>query len=148
VALEAGVDCYVDTSALSKRYLEESGSDAFDAFCELPRLERIICPLGATEFTSTLQRRVRLGVLTARQAGAARQRFLADVAAGGWRMIDFETDVFSRANHLMLHLGAPLSTLDALHLACALQHGAPEFATADRQLATAARKAKLRVHTF
>ena len=37
---------------------------------------------------------------------------------------------------------------NALHLACALQHGASEFATADPQLATAARKAKLRVRTF
>jgi predicted nucleic acid-binding protein len=77
-----------------------------------------------------------------------RQRFLADVAAGGWRIVDFEADMFAKANNLMVNLGAPLATLDALHLACALQHGIPDFATADRQLATAARKAKLRVHTF
>ena len=140
--------CYVDTSALIKRYVEETGSDAFDAFCELPAIERVICPLGVTEFSGVLQRRHRLGNLTAAQTVAVRQHFLADVAAGGWRIIDVETDMFSQATHLMTDLGAPLATLDALHLACALQHGASEFATADLQLATAARKAKLRVRTF
>ena len=148
MAVDRGTVCYVDTSALIKRYIEETGSDAFDAFCERPAIERVICPLGATEFTGLLQRRLRLGSLSAKQTIAVRQRFLADVAAGGWRIIDFEADVFAKANNLMVNLGAPLATLDALHLACALQHGIPDFATADRQLATAARKAKLRVHTF
>ncbi len=148
MARDAAALCYVDTSALIKRYLQETGSDAFDAFCEQAGLDRVICPLGATELTSSLQRRIRLGALTSRQATAVRQRFLADVASGGWRMIDFDVDVFAKANSLLLTLGAPLATLDVLHLACALQHGAPEFATADRQLATAAAKAKLRVHSF
>ena len=142
------VVCYVDTSALLKRYVEESGSAAFDDFCELPLINRVICPLGATEFAGALQRRVRTGLLTRHQANTLRQSFLSDVAGGGWCMIDFGADIFSRANQLMLHLGVPLATLDALHLAAALQHGAPEFATADQQLAAAARKAKLRVHTF
>ena len=148
VVPDRGTLCYIDTSALVKRYVQEPGSDAFDAFCELPAIERVICPLGVTELTGVLQRRVRLGQMTQRQTVAVRQRFLADVACGGWRIIDIETDVFSKANNLMATLGALLATLDALHLACALQHGAPEFATADVQLATAARKAKLRVHTF
>lgn len=142
------VACYVDTSALIKRYVEEEGSAAFDAFCELPSMDRVICPLGATELTGVLQRHVRTGLLSRHQAGTLRQSFLSDIAAGGWRMIDFGADIFARANQLMLHLGTPLATLDALHLAAALQHGVPEFATADRQLAVAARKAKLRVHNF
>lgn len=148
MAADSAVVCYVDTSALFKRYVEEEGSDGFDTFCELPAVDRVICPLGETEFTSVLQRRRRAGSLTARQVSAVRQRFLADVAAGGWRMVDFAPEIFSKASDLIAHLGAPLSTLDALHLACALQSGAPELATADRQLATAAGKAKLRVHLF
>ena len=64
----------VGTSAPSKRYLEEAGSGAFEAVCELPSIDRVI--------------------------------------------------------------------------ACALRHGAPDFATVDRQLAVSARTAKLRVHTF
>ncbi len=148
MARDALAVCYVDTSALIKRYLRETGSDAFDVFCERPEIERVICPLGMTEFSSTVQRRIRLGNLNARQASLVRQALLADVASGGWRIIDFESDVFARANQLLVNLGAPLSTLDALHLACALQFGAPHFATADHQLATAARKAKLQVHAF
>ncbi len=142
------VVCYIDTSALIKRYVEEDGSDAFDTFCELPALERVVSPLCATEFTSVLQQRLRVGSLTTRQIVSVRQRFLGDVTSGGWRLIDFGSEVFATASDLMVQLGVPLVTLDALHLACALLQGAPEFATADRQLATAARKAKLRVHTF
>lgn len=140
--------CYIDTSALVKRYLPESGSDAFEAFCDLPALERIICPLGGTEFTGVLQRRVRLGEITARQAGRVRERFLIDLSSGGWTLVDFGSDMFAKATDLMLHLAAPLATLDALHLACALQHHATALATADRQLAAAAHKAKLQVHVF
>lgn len=148
MAVDQATVCYIDTSALIKRYLEEDGSDAFDAFCELPAIERVLCPLGVTEFTGVLERRVRLRSLTRSQASAVRQRLLAEVAAGGWRMLEFEAEMFSRAGNLMIELGAPLATLDALHLACALHHGTQEFATADLRLATAARKAKLHVRTF
>ena len=131
-----------------KRYLEEPGSDAFDAFCALPGVERVICALGVTEFTGVLQRRIRMQTLTAKQASAVRMRFLGEVAAGGWRVADFENGCFANAAALMSELGAPLATLDALHLACAMQQGATEIATADPQLAFAARKAKMRVHAF
>ncbi len=148
VAVDLSAVCYIDTSALMKRYIEEDGSDAFDAFCELPAVDRVLCPLGITEFTGALERRVRLRSLTRSQASAVRQRFFGDVVAGGWRVLDFEAEMFSRAGSLMIELGAPLGTLDALHLACALHHGTEEFATADRQLATAAHKAKLHVRLF
>ncbi len=145
---EAALACYVDTSALVKRYVHEVGSEEFDEFCTASVQNLLICPLGGTEFAGVLQRRVRNGDLTPRQASAIRQRFLADISSGGWNLIDFGNDVFSKASDLIDHLGAPLATLDALHLACALQHGANELATGDRQLANAARKARLRVHLF
>lgn len=96
----------------------------------------------------SLKRRVRLRSLTRSQASAVRQRFLGDVAGAGWCVLDFEAEMFSRAGSLMIELGAPLATLDALHFACALHHGTQEFATADRQLATAAHKSKLRLRIF
>jgi predicted nucleic acid-binding protein len=140
--------CYVDTSALIKRYVEEHSSSAFDDFCESDERDLVISPLVATEFTGTLQRRVRTGQLTARHASEARRRFLDDVTSGGWRMIEFESATFARASDLMVTLGAPLATLDALHLACALIHEAAALATSDQQLATASRRAKLQVHLF
>jgi predicted nucleic acid-binding protein len=77
-----------------------------------------------------------------------RSRFHADLSSGAWSLIEFGADVFSKASDLMVSLTAPLATLDALHLACALQHGADQFATGDLQLATAARKSGLRVLIF
>jgi uncharacterized protein len=140
--------CYVDTSALVKRYVEERGSTAFDEFCDSDERDLVISPLVGTEFTGTLQRRVRAGHMSARHASEARRRFLDDVVSGGWRMIEFEAAIFSRASDLMVTLGAPLATLDALHLACALINEVDALATSDLQLAVASRRAKLQVHTF
>ncbi len=148
MALETDALCYVDTSALIKRYVRETGSDEFESFSEKPGYDRIICPLQTVEFTSTLQRRLHSGAMDRRQVAGARQRLLADVAAGGWRLVAFEADVFSRATTLLTDLSVPVAALDALHLACALQVSAEHFATADRQLAAAARKAGLQVHLF
>lgn len=148
MAKAAGSGCYVDTSALVKRYVQEPGSDAFDEFCGGCGLAMLICPLGSIEFAGVLQRRIRSKQLTPRQAGAIRQRFAADIVAGGWSLVEFSADSFAKASGLIIDLGAPLATLDALHLACAMQHGAHELATADRQLAHAAGKAGLHVHLF
>jgi hypothetical protein len=86
--------------------------------------------------------------MTTRYASEARRRFLDDVVSGGWRLIEFESAVFSRASDLMVTLGAPLATLDAMHLACALINEADSLATSDLQLAAASRRAKLQVYRF
>lgn len=143
-----GSICYVDTSALVKRYVEEPGSAAFDDFCAAADMDLVISPLVATEFTGTLQKRVRTGEVTPRYASQARRRFHDEVVSGGWRLIEFESATFIRASELMIGLGVPLATLDALHLACALLNQAGSMATADRQLAAASRKAKLTAVTF
>ncbi len=140
--------CYVDTSALIKRYVAEPGSDEFDAFCERADLHAVISPLGLTEFASAVRRKGRLGDMTGKQQSTVRKRFLDDIAAGGWQVVEFDPIFFDAARTIIEEGGTPLSTLDALHLACALGHGLSQFATADRQLAAAARKAKLRVHLF
>lgn len=140
--------CYVDTSALLKRYVEEPGSTSFESFCESSSHDLVISPLVATEFTGSLQRRLRGGDISVRYASQARRRFHDDVVAAGWRIVEFESAVFSTASDLMISLGSPLATLDALHLACALFYKVDALATADRQLATAGRRAKLQVYTF
>ncbi len=140
--------CYVDTSALVKRYVAERGSAAFEAFCESDDRQFVISPLVGTEFTGVLRRRLRTGELVSRYAAEARRRFHDDVASGGWRLLALDTAVFARASDLMWTLGAPLATLDAMHLAFAMLHEADSLATSDRQLAAACRKAKLDVHTF
>ena len=148
MALEGQTRCYVDTSALIKRYVAESGSAEFDVFCTHSADELVISPLVSTEFESSLQRRLRMGQIAASQVREVRERLHADIASGGWRLQAFEAAVFGRASDLVIRLGAPLAALDALHLASALLCQAQSLATADKQLATAARKAGLRVFPF
>ena len=140
--------CYLDTSAVLKRYLSEPMSTEFDTFVLTSDHEFVISALVVTEITSALARRVRMRDVAADFAADARQRFQDDVMFGNFGMIDFQASMFSHAASLISSLQAPLSTLDSLHLACALEATADGLATADKQLALAAQQAGLRVFPF
>jgi predicted nucleic acid-binding protein len=140
--------CYLDTSAVLKRYINEDTSAAFDQFVLARAFEFVLTPLALTEVISSLRRRVRMGDLSARYSAMASQQFQDDLSVGEWRMADFEPTTFRSAAKLISTLAVPLSTLDALHLASALHLRVDAFATADRQLATAARRSRLRVFSF
>jgi predicted nucleic acid-binding protein len=142
--------CYVDTSALLKRFVHEAGATEFDAFVTQFEGDLVISPLGLTEFVSALQRRVRMAEITADYARQAYMQLLEEVSAGAWTMEAFDPMTFSQATQLITTLSKPLATLDAIHLAIALQlgrrTGVPMLATGDKQLATAAQSAALTVH--
>ncbi len=139
---------YIDTSALAKRYVAERGSDAFDAFLAEQADDCVICPLGATEFESVLQGLQRQGLMTAAFAQQARRDFAADLTSALWAMRPFEAAAFALASQLLRGLKAPLATLDALHLACAIEFDCTGFATGNRQLARAAEERGLHIHPF
>ena len=139
---------YVDTSALAKRYVLERGSDAFDAFLQSCEDDCVISPLGTTEFESVLQRLRRQGHIDTAFARRARADFLADLHGALWEVRAFSIGSFSQAAELMRSLDIPLATLDALHLASALDFGCDAFATGDRQLSKAASKRGLTVYDF
>lgn len=139
---------YIDTSALAKRYLSERGSEVFDAFLAAQDDECVICPLGATELESMLQRLQRECLITASFAQQVRRDFAADLSAALWSMRPFEAASFALATQLMRSLQAPLASLDALHLACSIELACTSFATGDRQLARAAAEHGLQVHSF
>ena len=140
--------CYLDTSAVIKRYLSEPNSAEFDAFVLQADFDFIMSPLVITEITSALARRVRNKEIKANFAASTKQLFQDDLLTGDWALMEFQPATFTDASSLISTLTAPLSTLDALHLACALNSQANALATADKQLATAARKAGLQVFTF
>ncbi len=140
--------CYLDTSALLKRYVNEAQSAAFDAFVLARSFEFVLTPLSLTEVASALRRRLRMGDFSARYAALAGQQFQNDLTSGDWRMADFDPATFRNAATLISTLPVPVSTLDALHLASALRLEADGFATADRQLASAARRSRLQVFSF
>ena len=139
---------YIDTSALAKRYVAESGSEAFEAFVVSQNEECVICPLGAIEFESILQRLQRQRLIDGAYALQARRDFASDLASAVWSMQVFNPSYISRGTELMRTLSSPLATLDALHLACAIEMGCDAMATGDKQLARAAQECKLDVHSF
>lgn len=139
---------YVDTSALAKRYIAERGSDAFDAFLMQQPDDYVISPLVATELESVVQRLLRERLIDRAFAAQVRQAFANDLTAALWSMRPFPSVSLGRAQELLRKLAAPLATLDALHLAMALEFECTAIATGDRQLAKAATEQGLGVHTF
>jgi predicted nucleic acid-binding protein len=104
------------------------------------RVDLVISDLAVTEGASALARRVREGTLTS--AGASRVlRAIVEALDGGvYRRVDLTADVYRRAEHFLLSLGAtPLRALDALHLALAMSARAASMASFDVRLAAAAR---------
>lgn len=139
---------YIDTSALAKRYIAERGSDAFDAFLLEQTDDCVISPLVATELESIVQRLRRQQLIDARYATQVRRDFAQDLRAALWSMRPFAASGLTLAAELLRTLASPLATLDALHLASAIELGCDALATADRQLAVAAAERGLGVHPF
>lgn len=139
---------YIDTSALAKRYIDEAGSEDFDAF--LGRWPRaLISRLTVVEFRCLLQRRRRAGEIDEAYERAARHDFADDVQSGY-----FEVEPLADRHAIVAHdlidqlSGHTLRTLDALHLAIAHSAGVTVLATADRGMARAAEALGIGAVTF
>ena len=139
---------YVDTSALVKRYLQEPGSDAFDAFF-LTQAPLGISRLTVIEMRCALARRRRANQVSPELETQVQEAFRLDMQDGALIVASFNDDDLTLAYHLMDEVGViPLRTLDALHLAVARHIAATEFATADKNQADAARKLGFALHSF
>jgi hypothetical protein len=139
---------YVDTSALAKRYIDEAGSEDFDAF--LGRWPRVlISRLAVVEFHCVLQRRRRAAEIDAAYERAAMAGFADDVRSGYFQVEPLTDRHAVVAHDLVGQLaGHSLRTLDALHLAIAQSAGVTVLATADRAMARAAAALGIRTATF
>ena len=139
---------YLDTSAFAKWYLNEPGSDRFEAYARAQD-GALVARLGALEFRCLLARRRRSGALTAALEAEAFQVFQADVASGFLTLLTLRDEHAEAARRLIDRLsGHALRTLDALHLAIALDAAAETLATADAVMAQAAVDLGLRVERF
>ena len=139
---------YIDTSALAKRYIDETGSEDFDAFlAQWPRV--LISRLTVVEFRCVLQRRRRAGEIDRAYERAAEDEFAKDIRSGY-----FEVEPLADRHAIIAHQfidrlpGQALRTLDALHLAIAQGAGATVLATADRVMARAAQALGIGAVTF
>jgi uncharacterized protein len=122
---------YLDASALVKLFVPEPESDSLNQAL-LGARGVILSDLALTEMASALGRRTREGVLTSRQAGQLHREALKLTAS--CRHVELTPPVHRRAERLLLSLPMPIRTLDALHLATALETGAATMVAFDQIL--------------
>ena len=139
---------YVDTSALAKRYVNEPRSDEFEQYVARS-MPVAISRLTILELRCLLARRRRTGEIDARLERDAFAAFEGDVRNGALTVRPLEDAHAAAALQILVRLKAhPLRSLDAMHLAIALDVGATEIATADRVMATAAAALGLKTARF
>jgi len=127
---------YLDASALVKLLVPEPESDILNQSL-LGTEDVVVSDLALTEVASALGRRMREGLLTATEA----RRVLREAAklAAACRLAELTPPTHRRAERLLLtSRDAALRTLDALHIALALDAGAATLVTFDARLARAA----------
>jgi predicted nucleic acid-binding protein len=131
---------YLDAAYVAKCYLNEPGADrvrevayAADglASCELARLE----------FASILKRHVREHHVTRQEMRTILRDFEEDEHSGVWQWFPVTSELLERARTAVLEISGTvfLRSGDALHLACAEEHGFTEVYTNDRHMLKAAR---------
>lgn len=129
---------YIDTSALAKYYLPEPGAEEFAAFAVGER-SVAISRLALVEFRCLLARRLRAGELAPTHVADVTDAFARQIAEGHIEVYPLDDRHTTGAIDVLDRLADhPLRTLDALHLAIALDLGAKVIATADRIMAGAA----------
>jgi predicted nucleic acid-binding protein len=139
---------YVDTSALAKWYLNEPGSEEFEAF--ITRQSAVaISRLTVVEFRCLLARRRRSGDIDGRTEERIFSVFEDDIRGGYLTVHRLEDEHAIAAAELIHRLRAhPLRSLDALHLAIALSLDTARIATADRTMALAAQAVGIKAVRF
>ena len=131
---------YFDAAYVAKCYLNEPGAERVREVAygadglgsgELARLE----------FASILKRHVRERHVTRREMTTILKDFEEDEKNGVWQWFEVTSDLLEKASKAVLRL--PTSVFvrsgDALHLACAEEHGFHEVYTNDRHMSQTAR---------
>jgi len=129
----------VDSSSFAKRYVQEVGSEELDRFLESAS-ELAFCVVLVPEIIAGLNRRLRERILTIADYRAVKKQLLDDVRDA--TVLQIAPSVISRAVKLLE--SNALRSLDALHVACALEWRADLFLTSDRRQFVAASNTGLR----
>lgn len=131
---------FFDSSAFVKRFVQEVGSEQADMACTAASALglSVIC---VPEMLSALNRKVREGVLLQADYSELKQAIAQDIADA--QIVNLGTDVL-RHTVVLLEQNT-LRSLDAMHIACALEWGAERFVSADKRQLKAAQNAGLSV---
>ena len=139
---------YIDTSAFAKWYLNEARSEEVEAFIRARR-SIAISRLTAVELRCLLARRRRSKEIDGRIERHVIETFEDDIRQGFVTVHPLEDRHAIAAYGLLGRLARHrLRTLDALHLAIALESGAQVLATADTIMMASARALGMAVKRF
>jgi len=136
---------YFDTAYLAKCYLNEHGSDEVRKLAT--QTGRIACcEFGRLELAATIHRNLREGKITRAQNRLILDQFDSDEANHVWTWLPVTPELLAgaTARFRLLKPSIWLRAADALHLACAVEHGFKEICTNDRHLLAAAAAFKIK----
>src|SRR5436190_14090837 len=110
---------FLDSSALLKRYHQESGSTQIDALFDAPENRFFISRLAIVEAQSAFARLIRSGVLMPQDFATLVSRLEADVAANVLTVAAVSSQRLEGAAAIFAQHGLTnnIRTLDAIHLA-------------------------------
>ena len=131
---------FFDSSAFAKRYIVEPGSDKVEKICSQASTLGVssIC---LPEIISALCRLRRQSTITEDQYETAKQALLRDIEDA---LVCNITSSVIKQSILILETST-VRSLDALHIACALEFEAEAFVSSDVQQLSAAKTAGLKV---
>ena len=134
---------YADTSLLLPVYVPEVNSDKANSAVDGVQ-ELLVSDLTVAELLVGLARKVKLGVLAPEKAEEVRAAFEQHMAEGFLQRVPLVSRHSEAAGLLSLQSPVMLRTLDALHLAVAVEREAT-IATLDGRLSEAARAIGIQV---
>ena len=130
---------YFDSAYIAKFYVDEPESDAVRRLAEA--LGRVhCCALGRIEVAGVFHRKWREGAFTEREFREVSAQFTDDCMAGLWTWLAVTDRLVADAAESLRTLSKRITirSADALHLACAREHGLRPVYTNDRQMLQAA----------
>lgn len=134
---------YADTSLLFPVYVPEVNSDKANGVVDGAQ-ELLVSDLTVAEFLVGLARKVKLGALSPEKAEEVRAAFEQHMTEGTLQRVSLAGRHSEAAGQLSLQSPVMLRTLDAIHLAVAVEHAAT-MATLDGRLSEAARAIGVKV---
>ena len=131
---------FFDSSAFAKRYIMEPGSNKVEKICSESTALGVssIC---LPEIISALCRLRRQSVITEDEYESTKQALLEDLKDA--LICNITPSVIKQSIHILE--SSKVRTMDALHIACALEFEAEAFVSSDIQQLSAANKAGLKV---